>query len=240
MADLFVSDHFWYYAVARTGLLAAVAIGSGLAAKVLHGWHDYLGKAWTLLTLEYVVLVASELGKRFLPDLPWIEESTLVVANLAGIGAFLLFARAFRAAGLGFGTSRAANVGFTLLALVLAAALVHGTLSYEADQLAAGNLEPGQIVSAIADMTTFVLIAPLLLTTLSLRGGQLFWIFLMLTVGNAGWMVNQGADKVAELAGLGDDWTRVGRMAGFALACCFLSAAALTQWSSTRRGVRRA
>jgi hypothetical protein len=227
---------FWYYAGLRCGFLFLVAVAAGLAARVLHWWREYLGKAWTLLCAAYLFLFVSEVTAN-LPSVSWMDEPSLVLGNLCGLSACWLLARALEAAGLGYGGPPWRKIVVTLVALAVAVGLVHGALRDELAELRAGRPHPGQIVSAVTDIATFVLVAPLLLTTLTLRGGQLFWIYLFLTLGAFGWMVNQGSALVADVLELGDGATRGGQMVGYVGACWCFTAAALAQWLSTRRAV---
>ncbi|HYM61682.1 MAG TPA: hypothetical protein VEZ11_12415 [Thermoanaerobaculia bacterium] len=226
---------FWYYAVARTGLFALVAISAGAAAGKFRWWNEYVGRAWTLFLIAYSLLTCSEIARRFFPERPTAKELLVAVANLALIGAYALMARSLHAAGLHYFGSIAKQVLIVVLAAALAIALCKGSLLSEIASIRAGTPHIGSLISVLADMITFLLVAPLLLTALSLRGGQMFWIFAFLTAGTFGWIVNQASASVLGNLGL-QEAVRTGRMAGFALACCFISAAALTQWLAAQRG----
>lgn len=238
--NLGADARFWYTAVLRTLLLAMVALAAGLAAHRFGWWSEYVGRAWTLFFVEYAVLAAGEIARRAAPETPILNEICVVVANLAGIGAYVLMARSLSAAGLAYYGSRAKKVAFTVLALALAVALCYSPILESLQSLRSGEPTVGALVSPLADVITFVLVAPLLLTTFALRGGQLFWMFAFLTTGTAGWMVNQGAGTIIGLAGGGDVAVRTGRMTGFAMACFLIAAAAFTQWLAAQRAVRGA
>lgn len=231
------ASRFWFTAVARTAMLAMVAVAAGLAAHRFGWWSEYVGRAWTLFFVEYGVLTIGEIIKRARPDAQFASEICVVVANLAGIGAYLLMARSLRAAGLEYYGSPAKKIAVTAIALGVAIALCYAPI-VEALQSVRSN--PGALVSPLADVITFVLVAPLLLTTFALRGGQLFWMFAFLTTGTMGWMVNQGSGTILRLLGGGDDVVRTGRMTGFAMACFLIAAAAFTQWLAAQRALRGA
>lgn len=220
---------FWYTAISRTSLLALVALASAFAAHRFGWWREYVGRAWTLFFVEYTVLTISEVLRRFFPDLHLASEICVIVANLAGIGAYLLMARWLHAAGLQYYGSPARKILFTVLALALAVALCYSPILSGLQSLRSDSPSPGSIVSPLADVITFVLVVPLLLTAFALRGGQIFWIFAFLTTGTIGWMVNQGAATIIRLIGGGEDAIRAGRMFGFAMACLLIAAAAITQ-----------
>jgi hypothetical protein len=231
---------FWYAAVIRTLLLTMVALAAALAASRFGWWSEYAGRAWTLFFVEYSVLTVSEILRRWAPNAHLASEICVIVANVAGIGAYLLMARWLHAAGLDYYGSKAKRAIFIALALVLAVALCHAPILDGWHSLRSDQPNPGSLVSPLADVITFVLVAPLLLTTFALRGGQIFWMFAFLTTGTIGWMVNQGAATILRLLGGGDDAIRAGRMTGFAMACFFITAAAITQWLAAQRALKGA
>jgi hypothetical protein len=228
----------WYTTITRTVLLAMVAATAALAAGTFGWWGEYVGRAWTLFLVEYSVLAVNTLLRRRAPSAGLALEATLIVANLAGIGAYWLMARSLTAAGLRYYGSTAKRVAVILLALLLAIVLCQSSILEAWHSIDAGQPQAGRLVSALADVLTFVLVAPLLLTTFALRGGQLVWVFGFLTTGTIGWMVNQGATSIAHTFGGGDRVARVIRNSGFAMACLFIAAAALTQWLAARRATR--
>ena len=90
-------------------------------------------------------------------------------------------------------------------------------------------------------MITFTLVAPLALSALALRGGQLSSIFGLLTLSVFGWMVNTGATSIADLFGGGTGTLRTIRLLGIAVAALSNAAAAVTQSlaaSRTMKGAR--
>lgn len=225
---------FWYSAILRTSLFALVAIAAAAAASRFNWWSEYAGRSWTLFCVAYLILTLSEIARRFFPEVAAAREVLLSVGNLAIIGAYWFASRSLKAAGLDFHSSTVRKGVVVVLSMALALALCWGSFWSEVVSARAGELHIGSLISVLADMITFVLVAPLLLTAFALRGGRLFWIFALLTVGTFGWMVNQGASRVLRLVGW-EAAARTGRMLGFALACCFISAAAFTQWLAVRR-----
>jgi hypothetical protein len=238
--DLSTDSRFVYNAVLRTSLLAMAAIAAGLAAHRFGWWREHLGRAWTLFFVEYALLTVSEVLRRGFPQLVLANEISLVVANLAAIGAYVLMARSLIAAGLASEESPAVKVAVTVLALVLAGALCYQSIASGWASLQSSSPRPGNVISPLADVITFVLVAPLLLTTFALRGGQVFWIFAFLTTGTVGWMVNQGAGAIVRFLGGGDPAVRTGRITGFAIACFFIAAAAITQRLAAQNTTRGA
>ena len=227
-----------YNASARTVLLALVAVAAGLAASRFGWWGEYVGRAWTLFFVAYAVLTLGELTRRFTQNAA-AAEICIVVANIALVGAYFLTARSFKAAGLDFGGSRTKTIVATAISLVIAIALCHDSIIGGFNSLRAGHFTPSDLVSPLADVITFALVAPLLLTAFALRGGQQFWMFALLTTGTVGWMINQGIGTLFEAAGgVSATALRTGRMTGFAMACIFIAAAAFTQWLAAHRTTR--
>jgi hypothetical protein len=235
VAQLGEQGAFWFTSLSRTLLLALVAICAAITANRFRWWGDYAGRAWTLFCIAYTLLAASEVVRRFLPErFSNARETLVLIANLAIIGAYWLFARSMHAAGLDYDGSQTKRIAVIVLAVLLAALLCSSSVMGELTEIRAGNARPGSLVSVLADMITFVLVAPLLLTAFALRGGRLFWMFALLTAGTFGWMVNQGSAGVFRTLGW-ESAVHTGRMVGFAIACCFIAAAALTQILATRR-----
>ena len=232
------ASRVFYNASARTALLALVAAAAGLAASRFGWWREYVGRAWTLFFVAYGVLTIGEFTRRFTANIT-AAEICIVIANIALVGAYFLTARSFKAAGLDFGMSRAKTFLATAVAIVIAFALCHASIISSFNALRGGSFTPSDLVSPLADVATFVLVAPLLLSAFALRGGQQFWMFALLTIGTVGWMVNQGIGTILELGGNATAAAvRSGRMTGFALACIFIAAAAFTQWLAAHRTTR--
>lgn len=228
-----------YNASARTLLLALVAAAAALAASRFGWTREYVGRAWTLFAVAYGVLTAGEVLRRFFTNASLASEICIVVANLAIIAAYVVTARSFKAAGLDFGGSRMKTMIATGISLVIALLLCHQSIIGGFAALRAGSFTPSDLVSPLADVVTFALVAPLLLTAFALRGGQQFWMFALLTIGTVGWMINQGTGTLFELAGgASAEALRAGRMTGFAMACIFIAAAAFTQWLAAQRTLR--
>jgi hypothetical protein len=122
----------------------------------------------------------------------------------------------------------------------VAVILCHVSLLEQWNALRAGTMHPGALISVAADVITFTLVAPLAMSTLILRGGQLSWIFGLLTASVFGWMVNTGAPSVVALWGGGPDALRVIRLIGVVIATLFNAAAAVAQTVATMRVMKGA
>src|SRR5205823_6341965 len=69
----------------------------------------------------------------------------------------------------------------TIAALAVAVLLCHASLLAQWQALRAGHVQPGPLVSVLADVITFTIIAPLALSAIAIRGSQISRSFAQLT-----------------------------------------------------------
>ena len=90
------------------------------------------------------------------------------------------------------------------------------------------------MISAIADIISFALIAPFLLTAIAFRGGSLGWTWALLTASLFGWLLFDSTLSFgAAVMANGDAVKRVSETARL-LACGFGMAAGLAQRMAVR------
>jgi hypothetical protein len=217
------------HTTARAFALGVAAIAAAFAAVRFNGLAEYVGRAWTLLSVLYMLLTISYTLDRLKLADSMATQVMVIVANLAAIGAFWLFGSALRNSGLQFYGSPAVKLAVFAGAVAIACMLVLPTVL----DLLGGNLSGIQVVadlvSAAADMLTFILVAPLLLTVWSFRGGKLSWVYGFLALSTVGWMINQAADDLLPRLVVRDT-----QMFGLFLACASVAAAAYLQHASVR------
>ena len=172
----------------------AATLGCFLAATSFE-WRDHLARAWALQGLMYVLLVVRCLGLAF----GWLTGSPSAVltdgvltsfANIGGIFSTWMLASTGRIAGIDIVISPVKRGAAWVLALVVAWAAAGPGLVTAIGKFAEGN-HPGSLVSIASrsgDIFSFALIAPLLLTTLALRQGLLFWPWALLTASGLCWL----------------------------------------------------
>ena len=226
-----------YVFLIRVVLYALAAMTAGAAAARFGWWREHIGRAWTLFALEFVFLLANYIMRRETPAAAAALNATLIAANLAQIAAYWLMARVLASAGIGHLIGGGKRAALTIVALAVAVILCHASLLAQWDALRSGVVQPGSLVSVLADVITFTLVAPLAMSALALRGGQLSWIFIFLTISVLGWMINTGAPSIAALGG-GPDALRSIRFAGVALATLFNGAAAAAQSLASARAMK--
>ncbi len=220
----------------RIFLYALATVAAGTAAAKFDWWREHAGRAWALFSLEFLLLLVNYIVRRIAPDAALTLNATLIVANVAQIAAYWLMARVLTAAGIGYLMSKGKSIVLTAVALAIAIALCHVSLLAQWQSLRMGHLQPGSLISVVADVITFTLVAPLAMSTLALRGGRLSWIFGFLTVSVFGWMINTGAPTLAS----SPDALRAIRTGGVAIAALFNAAAAATQTFAARRAMKGA
>src|SRR5690349_3258080 len=108
LADAFVvyrlEDPTRYVAHTALRALAQViaALAAGVTAARFRWAAEYVGRAWTLLFVLYAFLTISYVLDRAGVATPAVSDVLTIIANIASVGAFWLFGRALRIAGLQF------------------------------------------------------------------------------------------------------------------------------------------
>ncbi|HEX9984506.1 MAG TPA: hypothetical protein VGF69_14695 [Thermoanaerobaculia bacterium] len=217
------------HATLRAVALALAAIAAALTAARFGWFSEYVGRGWTLLSVLYALLTISYVLNRVGVKSQGLADSMTIAGNVAAIGAFWLFGRALRKAGLQFYGPSGVKVAVFAAAVAIAAVLVMPTVLDIYRSNAGGFSRTAEFISAFADMATFILVAPLLLTLWSFRGGQLSWVYGCLALSTLGWMLNQAADDLLPQAAVRD-----AQMAGLFLACMAVAAAAYSQLAVSR------
>jgi hypothetical protein len=172
---------------------AAATVGCFVAATSFE-WRDHLARAWALQGLMYLLLLVRFLGLAlgFLNGSSLADGVLTSVANIGGILSNLMLARTAHLAGIDIVISPHLRRLAWLVAAVIAAAASGSGIVRGVGRLVNGNLSAiVAIASRTGDIVGFVLIAPLLLTTLALRQGLLVWPWALLTAANLCWL---GAD----------------------------------------------
>jgi hypothetical protein len=172
---------------------AAATVGCFVAATSLE-WRDHLARAWALQGLMYMLLLTRCLGLAFgvltgSPSALLADGVLTTVANIGGIFSTWMLARTGKLAGIDIVISPYLRRGAWLVAAVIAGTAAGPGIVRAVGRLANGN--PAALVSfasRMGDICSFVLIAPLLLTTLALRQGLLVWPWALLTASGLCWL----------------------------------------------------
>lgn len=191
------------------GLVAkALAVVGAILAASRFARGDHLWSAWSMLGVSYGLLVVKdavwgydtliEASTLSVPQ-ETIRSTVLLVANVASVAGMLQFARAWNVAGLAPSESTArrnAVIAGALVTALLIAGKGAWTDAHHMDHGAWGN-----VCGDVADILSFVLLAPVLLTAIALRGGLLAWPWALLTASNVGWLVFDATSTLADLFG---------------------------------------
>lgn len=179
-------------------LVRVLAIVGCVAAASAFDRGDLLRRAWGSLALATVLVLVRDLIRIVGGDLPpagdWTLSALGVGSNLALLAGIWMLAWAWKAASVappgGWGGAAVVAVVTAVLALAVAGpfALEHFRSVQE------GNLDDLiLLVSAVVDILSLCLLAPLLLTTLSLRGGLFAWPWGLVTVSMLCWLFYDAA-----------------------------------------------
>lgn len=201
---------------------------------------DHLRRAWFLLGAGTALILLRDVLRLFSafavdtagPEAQVTLSGLVVLANVGILAGVWILSRSWRMAAITLPGGRSGAVGLTLLSAALALAVAGPGALERARDLAAGNWSALVfLVSAAVDILTLCLIAPLLLTAVSLRGGLFSWPWGLFTASQLSWLLY---DAAASLAPPGLPWPDVFR----GIAGNYLFAAGLAQLFVIRQ-VRR-
>jgi hypothetical protein len=184
-------------------LLRLLAISGCLAAVSAFDRGDHLRRAWILLGTSTTLVLARDL-LHLAPFAPppgsLVPSVLLVLGNLAGLTGIWILARSWRVASISLPGGRAGAVAVTLAAAALALLVAGPEVLREARAVGAGDLTALSLLfAAVVDVLTLILLAPLLLTTLALRGGLFAWPWGLLTANAVAWLLYDGAAALAPI-----------------------------------------
>lgn len=215
-------------------LAKSAALFGCAAAALRFGRGDYLRSAWLLLGQCYLLILVNDVffraGLGVAGDRPWAPTASgaiVFVANAGQLVGTVMIARVWRVAGFELAGSpavrRAVVIASVAIALVAAGDLVFTSARAVAhgDKVALVDL-----FSSVADIVSFALIAPFLLTAIAFRGGSLGWTWALLTASLFGWLLFDAALSFGASRGVSES-IRL-------LACTFGMAAGLAQRMAVR------
>lgn len=196
------------------GLAASLVSTAGtvMAARAFSP-GDYLRRVWTMFAVSAVLLfVASSLRVGWMlavPEVPFersalapVRTLAVLVLNILNPGALVLLALTYRRSGLQPPRSWKTN-GLWALCAAVALAIVLPHLVSNVKLLAEGHASASQtlasITSALGDLVTIVLVAPILRVAYMMRGGKLAWAWWAMAASCAMWIVYdaQQWDRIA-------------------------------------------
>lgn len=227
-------------------LVKGLAAAGGFAAALAHRRGEYLRRAWLLVgssTCFFLVrdLTLAPLGFEALGETPLVALRAVLVSlgNLVMVIGVFMLARIWSVAGLTLPGRPRARIAVVLAAAVFACALAGPGVVTAGARLLAGDLDAtASVASALGDTVALLLIAPLLLTALALRGGMFAWPWALLTLSSTAWLFYDAFSALGPILGLSAEATRTGAELGRALGSTWACSAGLAQrWIALGRGV---
>lgn len=183
-------------------LVRALAIAGCFLAASVFGRRDHLRRAWMWLGVATVLVLVRDLLR--LPPFevqatgggigPLVTSGLGILSNVGLLGGIFLLARAWKVVALAVPGGRASVVAVVVVAGLLSLAVAGPGAVRHARELVAGD-EGALIlfVSAVVDILSLWLLAPLLLTALALRGGVFAWPWGLVTVSVLSWLLYDAA-----------------------------------------------
>lgn len=210
-------------------------VGCAVAAWTFES-DDYLRRAWLLLGAGTLLLFGRDLVA--LAGGAALAQGVLATAgNASSLGGTWILARAWTMAGLDEGDTPTGKWPLRTGAVAVALLVTGWPLVGDIGALARGDaFAVAPFVSDVADTVGLALLAPLLRTTLALRGGVLRWPWALLTAGNVLWLVFDALYGVFGLLHVDPSRTRVATELLRVVATMFTFSAGLAQ----RRAVKAA
>ena len=223
--------------LAKTAALVGCA-----AAAVRFGRGDYLRNAWLLLGQCYGLILVNDVflreGTGALGHESWAPVTSGIVIFVANVGQLVgtvMIARVWRVAGFELAGSPMVRRAVVLVAVAIALVSAGQLVVTSAREMAHGQTGASvDLFSSIADIISFSLIAPFLLTAIAFRGGSLGWTWALLTASLFGWLLFDATLSFgAAISANADAVKRVSESARL-LACGFGMAAGLAQRMAVR------
>ena len=237
LVDAQATDHGSIYAWV-VPLVKAVAAAGSIAAALRFQRGDYLRLAWVLTAACYALLLLKDVlfgtGSRlmhpFSDSVAVLRGTLTLLANAAGvIGAFLL-ARAWQVAGIFLPGSKTTQRLVFAAGVVLSLAIAGRATAQDIRTLMAGDPQVLVIVASdLGDILTLVLIAPVLLTAIALRGGLLAWPWTLMAAAGISWLFYDAVAGVGKTAGVNEVTLRSIEELFRLIACGFTCASGVAQ-----------
>jgi hypothetical protein len=234
------------FLVIGVGVVAAAAAGCFVAAAQFDR-TDYMRGAWALLGTTYVLVVVNTLvfgsgshgTASSLSQTAAVLSGVLVtMANACTVVGGLRVARAWSVAGLTLSYSRPVRLAAGGASLVVGMLIAGAPAWTDLFSVLGGQLDGiANLASDVGDIVSLAVLAPILLTALSFRGGSLAWPWAMIVAGTLGWLALDATGAVFGLIHANPAQVVVFEMAFRAFACVSFLAAGLLQRAVVRAAV---
>lgn len=214
----------------------ALSVIGSLLGMLRFSRGDYMHKAWAASLVYCVSLVEADvwvllIGPRVGPDATGIGRGIIiVVCNVFSVLSVWLFARAASVSGLFAVSSRVDRV-LTMVPAAALALLIAGKPAWDDTvSLLQGDMGAiARVVSSLGDIASFILVAPLVMTVLKLRGSPLRWPFVYIAASIFCYLVFDLGDLVLRNTSAPPNLLTNIQDACRILACLFIFAAGVAQ-----------
>ena len=228
--------------------MRALATWGCLLAGLRFARGDYLRRGWMLFALSFGLLLAKDLWRgpslhglaSTSVDHDAVRDALVIAANAVGVAAIWVLARAWFRAGLALMTSVKRQVTSFVVAAAVSLAVTGPTLFTDVHLFLGGNVDALALVTSdVADVTSFALLGPLLLTAIALRGGVLAWTWYLLALGGLSFLFMDVAQSLGAF-GHGSPRARLAEeVFRTAAAAAYLGAGLAQRWAlESARGTR--
>jgi hypothetical protein len=189
-------------------LVRILAAAGCFAAVSVFDRGDHLRSAWAWLGASKVVILVRDVLRLCQPFQSASPDSAaqallgglVLVANIALLIGIVKLARSWKLAAITMPGGRYGAAAVAAVTAVVALAVAGPSALRSAHDLAQGNWASlALLVSAIADIVTFSLITPLLLTAVALRGGLFSWTWGLITASELSWLLYDAAATLAPM-----------------------------------------
>jgi hypothetical protein len=232
----FGGQHYTVFLRTEVEMVKVLTLVGSWSAALAFERGAYQRRAWFLIGACMALLLTRDLTllpffRRFDPRSMVVVTGVLVaLANLSQVVGTWMLARTWKVAQLALPGSAAAQWATVAVVGVLAAAAAGPSVLRSGGRLLQGDLSVSAgVFSALGDMVSLWLIAPLLLTALALRGGLFGWPFALLTTSYVAWLGYDALGVLGSDLGLSAHGTRAASELFRALGCLYGFSAGLAQ-----------
>lgn len=183
-------------------LLRVLAIGGCLAAVLAFEKGDHLRRAWSWLAVASLLVLVRDVLRLPPFDFPgsaegaagWVISALGVLSNVTLLIGVFQLARAWKKADLPLPGGKRGSMTVAVIAAVVALVVAGPGVVRQGQAVWGGDWSALTLLaSAVVDILSLCLLAPLLLTAVALRGGLFAWPWALITASILSWLFYDAA-----------------------------------------------